>query len=249
MYCTKCGNQLEDGAKVCNSCGCPTEFYNQTVAITQEDNVIKFEVLLIFAVAATLVISLVYKLLYGENSSSLPDFLYQIPNLIYIAQSILLILFCILNIRIKSKLWKTASIITLLGSALLLINSIQYMLDYSNDINSDEIYFNLYIQFGFFRVVLFAGIALILIAINKIASLTPLQKVASILGSVLSIIYIPWLLFIDLPYGADESYSFYNELYQSFLWLLERDIIINIGGIFYIIIAIIFLKTKKAENQ
>lgn len=36
MFCSKCGKEIEDQAIICPGCGCPTENYNKSVAVTEQ---------------------------------------------------------------------------------------------------------------------------------------------------------------------------------------------------------------------
>lgn len=35
MYCTKCGNEINDNAVICPNCGCSTEIKNEVTAISE----------------------------------------------------------------------------------------------------------------------------------------------------------------------------------------------------------------------
>jgi len=256
MYCSKCGTQLTEGTPVCSNCGCPTEYYSQTVNLvnSKSDNAIKMGILLIIASICPIVIFLISKVIYGENSSY-SNFIYQIPNLLYIAQSILILIFGSMNIKLESKIFRAAIIILMVSSVLLLVNDIQWMQEYSEDTN----YLNLEVQYELFRIILFVGIGLLFLSLNRIITLTEAQKKMRIIGSILAFAYIPWLLFVELPYYSIESYlsdlegilesfvwTFYG-VYQPFIPLLENSVVRLTGSILLTIIAVMFYNTKKVE--
>lgn len=256
MYCSKCGTQLNDGTPVCNSCGCPTEFYNKTTTLRKTCNHMKLSILLVIIPACSILSFLAIKAI-STYDGSLSDFIYRIPDLLCALQYILILIFSGMNLKLKSRLFKVAAIILAIASVLLLANNIQWMQEYSEDIY----YLNIQIRYSLYMSVLFAGIGLLLISTNNIGTLTTLQKKARIIGSILSFAYIPWLLFIQLPWIAVESFvmelgdgllfsfvlKFYGT-YQPFIPLLESDVIQLVGAIFFTIIAVVFYNIQEANS-
>lgn len=203
-------------------------------------------------------ISVLYYILMSQITFA--NLLYQFANYLYLCVMGLVIAFCCVNIKIKSKLSRSALFLIGTASVLLGINMVQYMNGSGDAPDPDRFYLNLLLQYNLFRVVFFLGFVLLFFSLTRVITLTGRQKVFRALGMTWILLYLLWICFFRFPNDALLSFSYgpegilgsyaqacYN-IYRPVAWILDNHFNLNIVGltsdVILSIISILFLKTK-----
>lgn len=267
MYCTKCGNQLEERVEICNGCGCATQFYgrSETKITRNKEYAFKLMILPLYSVLFPLLGGagryVIYVLRHNISYTAL-SFYSLLSNISWIASHMAIIVFCIVNMKSSSlsKIAKVSLIIIAISRFFIII----YIFLYKSGFSLYEVSINSLLQYGIIEVLFFGSIAILLISLKKTLALSGLQNTFRISGIIVSFLYVFWHLFIQIPNQisslsqsksialGDFLYEILSNWYYHFgIYLTpvlkNYGIIYYLGATFYLSLLVVFYITEPMK--